>query len=98
MLFKPSMVVRTHIETFFISSEHKLLQKSKTVRKFGVQTFALIKLVGLWERNHVCILKRKAHDLLGTSLTARTPGSLTSFSSKLNLVPNLLIPNALRSL
>lgn len=44
MLFKQSMVVSTHIEAFFISSEHKLLPKINAVRKFGVQTFALIKL------------------------------------------------------
>ena len=45
--FKQSMVASTHIENFFMISEHKLLQKRKTVRKLGVQTFALIKLNNL---------------------------------------------------
>lgn len=42
--FKQSIVTNTHIENFFWMPEHKLVQKRKTFRKFGVQTFALIKL------------------------------------------------------
>lgn len=42
--FKQSMVASTHIENFLMMPEHKLLQKTKTVRKLGAQTFALIKL------------------------------------------------------
>lgn len=42
--FKQSIVTYTHIENFFWMPEHKLVQKRKTFRKFGVQTFALIKL------------------------------------------------------
>lgn len=38
-------------------------------RKFGVQTFALIKLNNR-RRHHVCVLKSKAHDLLETSTAA----------------------------
>lgn len=42
--FKQSIVTNTHIENFFWMPEHKLMQKRKTFRKFGVQTFALIEL------------------------------------------------------
>ena len=42
--FKQSIVTYTHIENFFCMPEHKLMQKRKTFRKFGVQTFALIEL------------------------------------------------------
>ena len=48
---------------------HKLVQKRKISRKFGVQTFALIKLNNR-RRHHVCVLKSKAHDLLETSTAA----------------------------
>ena len=43
-LLKQSMVASTHIENFLKTPEHKLLEKTKTVRKLELQTFVLITL------------------------------------------------------
>lgn len=73
-LLKQSMVASTHIENFLKTPEHKLLEKTKTVRKLELQTFVLITLYSDRWRHHVCVLRSKAHDLLGTSLAAKGPG------------------------
>ena len=73
-LLKQSMVASTHIENFWKTPEHKLLEKTKTVRKLELQTFVLITLYSHRWRHHVCVLRSKAHDLLGTSLAAKGPG------------------------
>ena len=73
-LLKQSMVASTHIENFLKTPEHKLLEKTKTVRKLELQTFVLITLYPDRWRHHVCVLRSKAHDLLETSLAAKGPG------------------------
>ena len=73
-LLKQSMVASTHIENFLKTPEHKLLEKTNTVRKLELQTFVLITLYSDRWRHHVCVLRSKAHDLLGTSLAAKGPG------------------------